>query len=111
MKRRNKYGAIKCELDGYKFDSKRERDYYCELKIREKAGEISVLEVHPTWAIHVNYMHVCQYTADFSFYDDLKNGHWRVVDIKSEPTAKKRDFVIVRKLMKACYGIDVEVVK
>jgi hypothetical protein len=33
-----------------------------------------------------------------------------VVDVKSPPTAKKRDFVLIKKLMAAIHGIDVEVI-
>jgi hypothetical protein len=44
---KNKYQAKKVEIDGHRFDSKREAHRYQELKLLEKAGEISSLEVHP----------------------------------------------------------------
>lgn len=40
---RNKFHAKKCSYDGMVFDSKRERDRYCELKLLAQAGEISGL--------------------------------------------------------------------
>lgn len=53
-KKRNKYGAKKCEYDGHKFDSMAERDHYIVLKMREKAGEISNLRVHPKFELTYN---------------------------------------------------------
>lgn len=41
MVRRNKYNAHKITIDGIKFDSKKEANRYCELKILEKAQIIS----------------------------------------------------------------------
>lgn len=42
-KKSNKYQAKKCEYDGEVFDSIKERDRYAELKLLERAGEISNL--------------------------------------------------------------------
>jgi len=44
---RSKYGAQKTEVDGIVFASKKEAKRYSELKIMEKAGEISHLELQP----------------------------------------------------------------
>lgn len=106
-KRRNKFGAIKVKLDGHVFDSKREAARYSELKLLRKAGEISELEVHPQFTLWVKGVLIANYKADFSYRDLLGQGH--VEDVKSEPTAKRRDFLLIRKLMRACHGIEVEV--
>ena len=37
---RHKYGAKKTDVDGIRFDSKKEAKYYQELKLRQMAGEI-----------------------------------------------------------------------
>lgn|SRR5574341_536647 len=42
-----KYRNVKCEMDGLKFDSKREMAYYQELKLRKKAGDIKFFSVKP----------------------------------------------------------------
>ena len=39
-KKRNKYNAKRIEVDGFSFASRKEADYYCELKLRLKAGDI-----------------------------------------------------------------------
>lgn len=43
--RRSKYNAKKTEVDGLRFDSKREADRYLQLKLLEKAGEIHNLRL------------------------------------------------------------------
>lgn len=42
-------------VDGIKFDSGDEYDYYCLLKKREESGEIADLEVHPKYPIQGAY--------------------------------------------------------
>ena len=41
----NKYRNKKCVLDGIEFDSKKEMRRYSELKLLERAGEISDLKI------------------------------------------------------------------
>jgi len=40
MKIYHKFKAVRCEADGIKFPSKKERDYYLYLKEKEKSGEL-----------------------------------------------------------------------
>lgn len=97
----NKYNAVKCEIDGIVFDSKKEGRHYQELKLRERAGEITCLEIHPAWDLTVNGVKVGRYTADFSY---IEKGNLVVVDAKGVRT---RDYVLRKKLMKALFKIDV----
>ena len=46
-KKRNKYNAIKKEVDGVVFDSTIEARRYGDLKFMQMAGQISNLECHP----------------------------------------------------------------
>ena len=39
--RKTKYCANKTSIDGHTFDSKKEAEYYCELKMRLQAKEIN----------------------------------------------------------------------
>lgn len=41
--KKSKYGAVKTEVDGIMFDSKREASRYQELRLLEQAGEIANL--------------------------------------------------------------------
>lgn len=107
QQRGNKYGAKKTVLDGHVFDSKAEANYYAMLKVREKAGEVFEVEMQRPYALTINGYLICTYRADFAFFDALEKRN-RVVDVKGVATDV---FQIKRKLMKAIYGIDVEVVK
>jgi dsDNA-binding SOS-regulon protein len=48
-KRKNKYNAKKTVVDGITFHSKKEADRYCELRLLQKAGQISHLELQPVF--------------------------------------------------------------
>lgn len=68
----NKYGAVKVEVDGYDFASKREAARYFDLKMRRLAGEIVGLVVHPSFNLIVNGLKVGSYTADFGYVENGK---------------------------------------
>lgn len=103
---RNKFNARKVTVDGHTFDSQREHRVWCDLRLRERAGEIRDLKRQVKFELIVSGIKIATYRADFAF---VEKDTCRVIDVKSEPTAKKRDFVLVRKLMRACHGIHVEV--
>lgn len=102
--KKNKYGNTKVMLDGLRFDSKREADRYAELKLLRDAGEITGLRIQPHLPCDVNGMHVCTYIADFAY---VKRGDSRETfeDAKGHRTAL---YILKKKLVKACHGIDVE---
>src|SRR5439155_23402867 len=73
---KSKYRNVRIVVDGDTFDSKREAQYWMELKLREKAGEITGLarQVHydlkcPIQNISSKELEavVSQYIADFQF--------------------------------------------
>lgn len=101
----NKYGATKVSDDGYTFDSKAEWMRYRELKLMQAARKICGLKVHPAWEIAVNEQKICRYTADFEYFQD---GFPVVEDVKSDPTRKKRDYILTKKLMLAVHGIRIK---
>lgn len=45
MRYYSKFGNKKYSIDGIKFDSKKESQRYCELKMLERAGQISDLQL------------------------------------------------------------------
>lgn len=49
--RKSKYGAEKVAIDGIKFDSKKEANRYRELKILEKIGEITNLQMQVKYVL------------------------------------------------------------
>ena len=101
-RRRNKYKNVKS--GGY--DSKKEHRRATELKLLEKAGEISdlkeqvVFELLPSQYREVDGKRKCiekvvKYIADFSY---IENGEYIVEDVKSQ-ISKTPAYVIKRKLM------------
>lgn len=106
-KKNNKYRNTPVVVDGVRFQSKREAEYYAELKLREKAGEVYEVEMQRPFAIVINGQLVCTYKSDFHFYDAIAERR-RVVDTKGYATP---EFKLKKKLMKAVLGLEIEVVK
>lgn len=104
--KRSKYGAKRTLLDGIAFDSKAEAAYYSALKLRERAGEVTDVEMQRPYCLTVNGQLVTTYRADFVFWD-IKLHRRRVIDVKGVKTPA---FIIKQKLMRACHGIEIEVV-
>lgn len=107
-KRKNKFNAKRTTVDGITFDSKREAEVYLDLKMLERAGRISGLERQRKFNLIVNDEIIGRYRADFAFIDHDRDGTFRVVDVKGVVT---RDFRRVQKILKAAYGIEVEIWK
>lgn len=106
--KRSKYRNVPMEVDGIRFDSKKEAAFYSMLKLREKAGEVFEVQLQRRYALTApNGMLMTTYVADFAFYDDLQK-RTRVVDVKGYETDV---FKLKRKMMRALLGIEVEIVK
>lgn len=109
----SKYRNARTAIDGIKFASKKEAKRYAELKLRERAGEITQLRCHPRYELAIKGILICTYVADFAYVRLLppaRGGQWVVVeDVKSDAT-KTAVFVIKSKLMKAIHGIDIVII-
>ena len=106
--RKSKYGAKRTMVDGVLFDSKAEGAYYSMLKMREKAGEVSAVELQrPFPILGPKGELICTYKADFCFWDH-KADRFRVVDVKGVETDV---FKLKRKMMRILLGIEVETTK
>ena len=81
---RNKYKAVKTTIDGITFDSKREAKRYTELKILEKSGHITHLELQPVYQITVNGVDICKYKADFRYFTVRAESNERSYNSKGE---------------------------
>ena len=94
-----KYNNKKTTVDGIKFDSKGEANRYCELKLLERAGEISDLKLQPRFELLPKQKdeRAINYTADFMYQED---GETVVEDFKGKET---RDYIMRRKMFKYRY--------
>lgn len=101
----SKYRAIRTEVDGIKFASKKEASYYQQLMLLQKAGQIRALVLQKSWPLKVNDELICVYRSDFDF-DELRNGQW--VEVTADAKGfKTPEYKIKKKLMKAIYGIEI----
>jgi len=81
---RSKYKAVKTTIDGITFDSKREAKRYTELKVLEKAGHITHLELQPEYQITINGAKICKYKADFRYFTVRAENNERSYNSKGE---------------------------
>ncbi|ARP53659.1 hypothetical protein ALFP_1772 [Alcaligenes faecalis] len=109
MKR--KYGNRKTVIDGHTFDSKREASRYGALKLLERAGQITDLELQPRFELIPKQRRAdgkaeraCEYVADFR-YTDTRTSQIVIEDAKGMRT---RDYIVKRKLMLQVHGISVK---
>src|SRR6478735_9445253 len=103
----SKYRNEPVMIDGIRFDSKAEARYYSLLKLREKAGEVHGVELQKPFAITIDGKLICTYRSDFYFFDHVER-RTRIIDVKGVITPV---FRLKAKLVKAFYGMDIEVVK
>jgi hypothetical protein len=114
--KRSKYGATKTMLDGITFDSKREAKRWQELRLLEKAGEISHLERQPKFLLYGkdgpvliksdryhNGRHAAWF-GDFSYFCSRRNK--RICeDVKGIRTPM---FILKKAVVLACYpGLEI----
>lgn len=111
LTKENKYRNRITEVDGYTFDSKAEANCYRELKLLEKAKQITHLELQPKFEIIPSYYHpvtkrkiaASYYIADFRVrYAD---GREEVIDVKGIKTAV---YMLKKKLFEQKYGIAIK---
>ena len=101
-KKRTKYGNRKITVDGLKFDSQHEADYYFgTLLPMWKAGELKLLARQ----VPFDLPRGVRYVADFVTVD--ASGTIQVMDAKSEATAKDKTYRLKRRQMTAVWGIEI----
>lgn len=101
-----KFQNQKTTAGGVAYDSKGEASRGAELDLMVRAGEIKELCRQVKFALVVNDIHICDYVADFVYFD-LKKACRVVEDYKSPPTRKLPAYRIKKKLMQACLGIEI----
>lgn len=85
----SKYRNKKTQVDMYVFDSAKEAQRYRELKLLERAGEISNLELQPRFLLQESFKkngktyRKIDYVADFKY---IEKGKTKVEDVKGLQT-------------------------
>jgi hypothetical protein len=99
-----KYRNRRTTVDGITFDSAKEARRWGELKLLQRAGEITDLERQVAFPLMVNGHKIGRFTADFVYRKP--DGSRVIEDAKGYRT---RDFILRAKLMAALHGEVTEV--
>ena len=100
-KKLSKYKAIKTEVDGIVFHSKKEASRYQVLKLLQRSGMIEDLTLQPKFNVVINDQKICSYSADFQYKE---KGLIVVEDVKGMKTPV---YNLKKKLMFAVYRIKI----
>lgn len=98
--RAHKYGAVPKVVDGIRFGSTAEADFFIKIRPLQKKGVI--IERQINYSLSVNGVKITTYRADFVLR--WPDGTIEVYDVKGYRT---REYEIKRKLMHACLGIQI----
>lgn len=104
VKKKSKYNNTKTTVDGIEFDSRREADYYCQLKLLKRAGEIKDFGLQPRYELQPGFdkngkrHRPITYAADFIITNH--DGTTDIIDIKGVET---QVFKIKQKLFEYKY--------
>lgn len=110
MINRSKYHSKKVIIDGIKFDSKREGEYYQKLKILEEKGIIKDLELQKEYLLQDKFVingktrRKITYRADFS-YVSTEDDRLHVIDVKGFRTDL---YKLKKKIFEYKYGVEIE---
>lgn len=99
---KNKYGNTWVEVDGIKFQSKREAKRYGILKMLVMAGEITDLKLQIPYELNPGGSFSYKYKADFVY---TERGNTIVEDVKGHRT---REYKKKAKLMLKIHGIKIK---
>jgi hypothetical protein len=104
----NKYGNQKTVVDGITFDSRKEASRWQELRLLEKAGEITGLvrqqkiELIPKTKLY----RACYYVCDFIYFDKREN-KTIYEDVKGG-SFRTKEYLMKRKLLYWRHGIEIK---
>jgi len=108
-----KYRNTKCEHNGIKFDSEKERSRWFHLIQLQAAGRIRDLRLQVPFVLTERkkrddgkWERASKYVADFVYFD-VDAGKEVVEDVKSVATRKNRTYVQKRKQMLAVHNITI----
>jgi hypothetical protein len=109
----SKFSNIKSEIDGYKFDSKKESEFYGSLKIKKQAGLIKDFKMQVPYEIIVNNIRIANYFLDFLVENN--DGTIEYIDIKGKDKKtnkfiKTGVFALKKRLVEAIYGIKISMI-
>lgn len=100
-KRRSKYGAESVVVDGIRFDSKRESKRYLLLKDRMARGEITRFHRQVRFDLEGGVLYICDFLV---FHNDGS------VVYEDSKGVRTKEFNMKRRMVRARYGVEIELV-
>lgn len=97
--KRSKYGAKKTSVDGQTFDSIKEGNYYCELKLRLQSGDIKGFCLQPIFILAPGL----KYKADFIVFKN--DGTTEIIDTKG---FKTKEYIAKKKIFEDKYNLKIK---
>ena len=97
--KRSKYGAVKTKIDGHTFDSIKEAEFYNELKLRLKAGEIKGFFLQPIFILAEGL----KYKADFIVFNN--DNTTEIIDVKG---FKTKEYKVKKKVFEDKYRLKIK---
>ena len=97
--RKTKYRANKTSIDGHTFDSQKEAEFYNELKLRLKAGEIAGFCLQPIFVLAPGL----KYKADFIIFNN--NETTEIIDVKG---FKTKEYIAKKKVFEDKYNLKIK---
>jgi Protein of unknown function (DUF1064) len=95
-------------INQHRFPSKKEAGRFVELKLAERAGLISHLEIQVVFPLVVNGVPIFPrgYVADFVYLDHRRDGFTKLI-VEDAKGVRMEKYIIKRQLMLAIWGITI----
>ena len=96
--KKSKYRSNKTSIDGHTFDSQKEADYYCELKLKLQSNLIKGFCLQPTFILAPGL----KYKADFIVFNS--DNTYDVIDVKG---FKTKEYIAKKKVFEDKYNLKI----
>lgn len=96
--RKSKYRAQKTSIDGHVFDSKKEAEFYCDLKNRLRADDIKGFCLQPIFILADGL----RYKPDFIIFNN--DNSTEVIDVKG---IKTKEYIAKKKMFEDKYHLKI----
>lgn len=112
--KRNKHGNVKTEVDGIRFDSRREARRFLELREMERCGEIRGLRLQQNFTLIEGFtlptgerVKPEVYRADFAYYRKDEAGAFSIYIVEDAKGYRTDKYRIKRKQVLDKFGIEI----
>ncbi len=96
--KKSKYRANKTSIDGHTFDSQKEAEYYCELKLKHQSHLIKGYCLQPIFVLAPGL----KYKPDFIVFNN--DGTYEVIDVKG---FKTKEYITKKKVFEDKYNMKI----